>query len=301
MRTVLLGVLFLLKGAICTSEYIFNGVIRHFAVGNGMVFVATDTQLYQMQHDLVVEKSKDITNTTHRNAVRILLPFEANGTLITCGTSEHGHCEVLNISDITQTIYREMDQQFVLHVNESSVAFLVDFRESNSIGSYILVGKENEDYQSSDQCVSLLSTLQTQPGEIFSETDSVAESYYIKIPGVKWVDGFQAGQPSQLQSYLFANVKNKLIFLKMDNHVVKSKMVKSLKVATLECCSDKPRRKLVSSTFIFSESSLLWMGIFTAERPYDPENTVLAVYNITDIRPDNPPDYVEFNPHCKQV
>lgn len=282
-------------------EYNFTGVIRHFAVGNGKVFVATDSKLHQMRHDLVEEKSKDISNNTHQNAVNILLPFEANKTLITCGTSECGYCEVLDINNITHTIYRETDLPFVPHVNESSVAFLVDYTTSSSKGAYMLVGKEHN--VKVDGCVvvevavTLRSTLQTQPGEIFSKTDDGTEAT-VEIPGVKWVDGFQVS--SQFQSYLFANVKEKVFFLKMDNNVRKSNMTKYLKVATLHCCKDQPRKKLVSSTFFLSDSSLLWMGIFTAEHPDDPENTVLAIYNITAIRLYDPPGEFRCNPVCSE-
>ncbi|KAK2892729.1 hypothetical protein Q8A67_012717 [Cirrhinus molitorella] len=43
-----------------------------------------------MKHDLYEEKRKDITNATHHNRVNILVPFDVNGTLITCGTYEEG-------------------------------------------------------------------------------------------------------------------------------------------------------------------------------------------------------------------
>ncbi|XP_053534682.1 plexin-C1 [Ictalurus punctatus] len=301
MRTLLLGIFILFKGAICTSEYNFNDVIRHFAVGNGKVFVVTDSQLHQMRHDLEVEKIKVISNTTDQNAVNILLPFEANGTLITCGTLNCGHCEVLDINDITRTIYMENLPVGPL-VNESSVAFLVDY-PGDSNGTYMLVGRENNDEKKmcTDAGVVLYNTLYTQHGDIFSKSDSATTEAYIKIPGVEWVNGFQVS--SQFQSYLFANINltskmKKVVFFKMDNNQKKTEMTRSLKVATLRCCDDQLRQKLVSSAFISSESSLLWMGIFTAERPDHPENTVLAIYNITASRPVNPPEEIRCSPDC---
>lgn len=308
-RTVLFGIFILLKGAVCTSEYTFNGVIRHFAVGNGKVFVATDSRLHQLRHDLVEEKIKDIdlSNTTHQNPVSILLPFEKNATVIFCGYSVCGYCEVLDITDITQTIYRENLPVGPL-ANESSVAFIVDYPSTNN-GTYMLLGREDEDHVKVSEClvfdggVTLLNTLQSQPGEIFSKSDSSATEARIKVPLVEWVDGFQV--PSQFQSYLFANIEskssrqNKVVLLKMDNKEKKSDMTKSLKVATLRCCKDQQRQKLVSSAFILSESSLLWMGIFSAERPHNPENnTALAIYNITGIRPENPSEEFICNPQC---
>lgn len=304
MRTAFLGILVVLKGEICTSEYKFDGEIRHFAVVNGTVFVATDSQLHQIRHDLVEGKSKVLSNSTHQNALNILLPFESNGTLITCGTSECGYCEVLNISDITQTIYKETQLPFVPGVGESSVAFLVNYTARGSKGTYILVGKEhgkNNGCEVTEDAVTLRNTLQSQPGEIFSKIDEAAGAS-IKITGVKWVDGFQIPSGPTFMSYLFANVilraKEKVLLLTMNN-TRKTEMIRNTKAATLKCCEDQPRKRLVSSAFIPSESSLLWMGIFTGQHPLHPENTVLAVYNITDIRLSGPPVEFACSPGCK--
>lgn len=311
MRTAFLGILIVLKGEICTSEYKFDGEIRHFAVANGTVFVATDSQLHQIRHDLVEGKSKDIYNSTHQNALNILLPFESNGTLITCVTCvtcECGYCEILNISDITQTIYKEMNLPFVPGVGESSVTFLVNYTARGSKGTYILVAKEHVKAPGCDvteDAVTLRNTLQSQPGEIFSKTDEAAGAS-IRITGVKWIDGFQIPSGPTFMSYLFANVifsaKEKVLLLTMNN-TRKTDMMRNPKVATLKCCEDQPRKRLVSSAFIPSESSLLWMGIFTGENALHPENTVLAVYNITDIRLSGPPDEFICSPACstKQV
>ncbi|KAK3558276.1 hypothetical protein QTP86_013929 [Hemibagrus guttatus] len=304
MRTVLLGVFIFLKGTFCTSVYNFNGVIRHFAVENSKVFVATDSQLHQMRHDLVEEKIKDISNTMHQNALSILLPFEKNGTLITCGTSDCGYCEVLDINDITQTIHRETSMPFVALVNESSFAFLVDVSTSDTrTDIYMLVGREyKDDDEINNGCivepgVTLRNTLRTQHGDIFSKTGSTAAEASIKIHGVEWVDGFQVS--SQFQTYLFANIisGSKVVLLKMENRVDKPKITKSLNVATLRCCKDLPRQKLVASTLL-PKPSLLWMGIFTAELPKHPENTVLAIYNITAINLGKPTAEFKCQPPC---
>ncbi|XP_060742377.1 plexin-C1 [Tachysurus vachellii] len=303
MRTVLLVVFIFLKGAICTSVYNFNGVIRHFAVGKSKVFVATDSQLYQMRHDLVEEKIKDISNTTHQNDVSILLPFEANGTLITCGTLGCSYCEVLDIKDITQTVHRETNMPFTARVNESSVAFLFDARTSSTTtDKYMLVGREYKDEKEKDCIVdpgvTLRNTLGTQKGDIFSKAGASAAEASIKVQHVEWVDGFQVS--SNFQSYLFANLftssDKKVVFLKIENKGEKPQITKSLKVAHLRCCKDLHRRKLLASTTILS--SLLWIGIFSAELPQNPENTALAIYNITAIIPGNPTTEFTCHPSC---
>ncbi|KAF4080936.1 hypothetical protein AMELA_G00155160 [Ameiurus melas] len=211
----------------------------------------------------------------------------------------HGHCEILDINDITRTVYRE-NLLPVLALGNKSVAFLVDYT-GDSNGTYMLLGRENNDEKTtiSGPSVTWLNTL----SDIFSKTDYQAgDEASIDIPHVEWVDGFQVSSP--FQSYLFANINSKgknkkVVFLKMDNKQKRSEMTKSLKVATLRCCDDQLRPKLVSSAFISSESSLLWMGIFSAELPHHPENTVLAVYNITASRPVDPdPEEFTCKPAC---
>ncbi|TSK13569.1 Plexin-C1 [Bagarius yarrelli] len=277
-----------------------SGVIRNFVVGNDKLFVATDSKLYQMRYDLVEEKVKVISNSTYQNTLGILLPFESNRTLIICGTSDCGYCELLDISDISRTIYTETTLPFGPRLNESSVSFLVDYT-SNSNGTYMLVGREHDELEA-DGCivdvgVTLRNTLQTQPGDIFSKTADAIEAY-IKLTGVKWVDGFQVS--SQFESYLFANnvLRREVVLLKMVNRGNKPDITKSLKVATLHCCKDLYRHKLVSSTHVLSESSNLWVGIFTAELPQHPENTVLAIYNVTALRPGKPTQDFQCQPSC---
>ncbi|XP_072528616.1 plexin-C1-like isoform X1 [Salminus brasiliensis] len=310
MRTVLVGLLLLLfrSGVFSLMEQSVNGDIRNFVVGNGKVFVVTDSQLLQMKHDLVVEKHKDISNHTHPNRLTLLLPFDANKTLISCGTSDCGYCEVLDLDDISRSIYREGVSAGPF-VDESSAAFLVVFNESNpKNATYMLVARENEDQgkKKTDQkdCgslddggVRLRNTLDSQPGEIFSKSqDSVLASISPK-GDVEWVDGFQTSSPSH--SYLLVNVNPEadaaVMVLRMENSNIKSDMTKSLKGAELQCCDDKPRRKLLSSAVISSGSPLLWVGVFTAQAEL--ENTVLAIYNFSQIRSQVPSQFT-CSPAC---
>ncbi len=109
MRRFLLGILVLLKYCICGDVLNFDGDIKDFVVGNSKLFVLTDHRLHEMRHNLHEEKSKGITNATYHNRVNILVSFDANGTLVTCGTFEDGYCEVLDIhvNDITNSIHYE--------------------------------------------------------------------------------------------------------------------------------------------------------------------------------------------------
>ncbi|KAF7701812.1 plexin-C1 isoform X2 [Silurus meridionalis] len=284
MRAVLLGIFILVNGAVWSLDhYNFNGVIRHFVVENDALFIATDSQLHQLSRNLSLEKTKVISNTTHQNALTLLLPFSSNGTLIICGTADCGYCEILNISDITRTIYMENYLPVGPHVNESSVAFLINFDKD---GTYLLVGREDVDHETEctvDAGVTLRYTIQKNKEDIFSKQDiKIATDATIKVDkGVKWVDGFQVSSKSQ--SYIVANnVSSKeVVFLKLDNQKNKADIIQSLLVSYLHCCGDQKRHRLVSSTII--ESSFIWVGIFSAELPHHPENTALVVYNISEI------------------
>ncbi len=283
MGRYLLGILLLLKYCICGDVVNFDSDIKDFVVGNSKLFVLTEHRLHQMRHDLYEEKRKDITNAPHHNRVNILVPFDANGTLITCGTFKDGYCEVLDINDITNSIYYETSLLVGPRQNEKSVAFIA--------GKYLLVGKKDDDAKSQDtrySVVSLWNTLQSQPGGIFSinaeGSDAIIQS---TVRDVEFVDGFQRVSPSE--SYLFLNAETdserKVLVLWMNNSKEKKiDIIKSLQAATIRCCSDKVRPVLVASTVIPSVNGVIWAGVFSAQNQQDPENSALALYDISNIQ-----------------
>ncbi|XP_037398969.1 uncharacterized protein LOC119264434 [Pygocentrus nattereri] len=301
MRTVYLGMLLLFQSAVSSlTEFSVNGEIRNFAVGNGKVFVVTDSQLLQMRLDLVEEKQKDIQNHRHQNRVNILLPFDANKTLITCGTSDCGYCELLDINDISRSLYRE-DVTVGPSVNKSSVSFLVDFDEGTE--KYMLVAREKvPDDCGSDEGVFLQNTLESQAGGIFSKSGIEPIETSISLQSdAEWIDGFQSSPPSH--SYLLVNVKSRtgpaVVVLRMKNSHSKTEMTRSLEGAVLQCCDDKERKKLLSSSVVLSSGSpLLWAGIFTAQESNDPQKTALAIYDLSQIR-DRVPSYFSCKPTCR--
>ncbi|KAL6473650.1 hypothetical protein MHYP_G00172110 [Metynnis hypsauchen] len=288
------------------TEFSVNGEIRNFAVGNGKVFVVTDSQLLQMSLDLAEEKRKNIENHTHQNQVNILLPFDANKTLITCGTSDCGYCELLDINDTSRSLYREK-VTVSPSVNKSSVSFIVDFNERNTeTGKYMLVAREKvPDDCGFDEGVSLRNTLDSQTGGIFStsgiDPTEASISPQSDVEQTEWIDGFQSSPPSH--SYLLVNVKSgtgpAVVVLRMKNSRSKTEMTRSLQGAVLQCCDDKERKKLLSSSVVLSSGSpLLWAGIFTAQEPNDPQKTALAIYDLSQIR-DRVPSYFSCTPPCR--
>ncbi len=183
MGRYLLGILVLLKYCIRGDVLNFDSDIKDFVVGNSKLFVLTEHRLHQMRHDLYEEKRKDITR------VNILVPFDANGTLVTCGTFEDGHCEVLDINDITNSIHYKSNIGLLvgLRQNEKSVAFIA--------GKFLLVGKKDEDAKPQDtlfSVVTLLSTSESQPGGIFSKIAEISDAIIQStVRDVGFVDGFQ--------------------------------------------------------------------------------------------------------------
>ncbi|XP_077090421.1 plexin-C1 [Siphateles boraxobius] len=284
MRGYLLGILVvpLLKHCICGDVVNFDGDIKDFVVGKSKLFVLTDHRLHQMRLDLSEEKRKDITNATHQYRVNILVPFDDNDTLITCGTFRDGYCEVLDLNDITKSIY---DQSISVgpKQNDKSVAFIA----GPSTDRYLLVGKKDEETKPQDPypVVKLWNTLQSQIGGIFNIEEGSTPSIQSTARDVEFVDGFQ--RVSSL--YLFLNAQTdsgrKVQVLWMDsNKRKKTELFESLQSATIECCNDKARPVLVASTVIPSGNGVIWAGVFSAQDQQDPENTALALYDISAVR-----------------
>lgn len=193
----------LLKHCICRDVVNFDGDIKDFVVGKSKLFVLTDHRLHQMRLDLSEEKRKDITNATHQNRVNILVPFEDNDTLITCGTFRDGYCEVLDLNDITKSIYYESGLLVGPTQNDKSVAFIT----GPSTGRYLLVGKKDEHTITQYYpVVKLWNTLQSQFNGIFNNLEEgIHPSIQSTAIEVEFVDGFQRVSPSEL--YLFLNAK----------------------------------------------------------------------------------------------
>ncbi|XP_067284216.1 plexin-C1 [Pseudorasbora parva] len=286
MRGYLLGLLvdLLLKHCICGDVVNFDGDIKDFVVGKSKFFVLTDHRLHQMRLDLSEEQRKDITNATHQNTVNILVPFDDNDTLITCGTFRDGYCEVLDLSNITKSIYYESGISVGPTQNEKSVAFITGTGNRR----YLLVGKKDNAGKPPYRVVYLWNTLQSQFGGIFNNIEDGADAFIqSNVRDVEFVDGFQRVSSSEL--YLFLNAKTdterKVHVLWMDNSKRKKKDIfKSLQAVTIQCCSDKARPVLVASTVIPSVSAVIWAGVFSAQDQQDPETTALALYDISTVK-----------------
>nr|XP_055046300.1 plexin-C1-like [Misgurnus anguillicaudatus] len=276
MRGNLLGLFFLLKYCMCDNVQNFDGDIRDFVVGNSKLYVLTDRRLHQMRHDLFLEKTKDF-NATHPN-VTLLVPFESNGTLITCGTSNGGYCEVLDLNDITNSIYWE-PLSTVPQPNEKSIAIIVD---SSPNGPYVLVVKKEFSEKDFFSIVTLWNTLNSQRGSIFTKIGDGDTPYIHITRDVEFIDGFQIILLKL--SYLFLNAQSdygwQAFALRLNNDRTKDGIQENIYGTILKCCNDKSRPVLVASALISSDKAVIWTGVFSAQN--DPEDTALAVYNLSN-------------------
>ncbi len=128
----------------------------------------------------------------------------------------------------------------------------------------------------------------SQPGGIFSKISEISEAIIQStVRDVEFVDGFQRVSPSE--SYLFLNSatdsERKVLVLWMNSSKgKKSEIIKSLQAVTIRCCSDKVRPVLVTSTVIPSDNGVIWAGVFSAQNQQDPENSALALYDISHVQ-----------------
>lgn len=313
---LLSGLLFILWGdpGRCLEEgggFTFNGDIRHFAVATNTVYIATEEKLYQLSHDLTLVQSLSqrgllmvgeqvgeerfyrVSETDEWNAtfsVNILLPFVEKDTLISCGVIECGYCELLDLNNISNVLYREHLQVGPLWRSSLSVGFLVDVEKTSTLTeTYILTGIQQYEGKSTEtNCfpesyvVSLHNTNNNQRGGIFSNRDE-SISAVLKRKGdedVEFVDGFQIKSIVYLFSNLASKDKsNKVRLIWLEGQTGKTQTVKSLRGATLSISDGGKGSRLLASSVIPGGPPVLWSGVFSVDGGQT--NTELVLFDIS--------------------
>ncbi|XP_053200175.1 plexin-C1 [Scomber japonicus] len=322
---LLSGLIFIVlaKPGRCLEEdggFTFNGDVRHFAVANNSVYVATDDRLYQLNHDLTLVRSltqrgilkydklqngirfyrvpeKDEWNATF--SVNVLLPFDDNDTLISCGVTDNrcGYCEVLDLADISKVRYSEHILVGPVNPNSASVAFLVDV-ERRTNETYILTaiqqnGSSNTKCSSGSEAVYLHNTNNSQPGGIFSFNEGSTPQFRSK-GNVSFVDGFQ----NSSIIYLFSNVPsdkegNKVRLIWLEGKRNKVETMRSLRGASLDI-SDRGGKgsRLLASSVVPDGPPVLWSGVFSVDGGQT--NTELVMFDISpdlSLKQNQDPDF----------
>ncbi|XP_076008797.1 plexin-C1 isoform X2 [Genypterus blacodes] len=334
MRHLLLGLLLHLwvEPGRCLEDanFTFDADVHHFAVATNSVYVATELKMYQLNRDLTLIHSLSqrgalesgdkeaalfhrVSDSDVRNAtfhVNILVPFVENETLISCGVTLCGYCEVRDLANISKLIHKENFPVGPMVLSSASLGFLVNVK-STGTETYILTAiqqyadtSKKGSCSSDSKAVNLQNTRNEQSGGIFSLSGS-SSTLMIKHEGdAEFVDGFQINSII----YLFANVHSgisgtqvRLIWL--EGKTSKSDTLKSLRGATLHPFdgAEAPKRgKLLASSVIPGGPPVLWSGVFSTDEGLT--NTELIVFDIspdlsrkTDADPDFSvePDAVE--------
>ncbi|KAL3976653.1 hairy and enhancer of split 2/6/7 [Sarotherodon galilaeus] len=303
------------KSGLCLEEdggFTFDGNIRQFAVNSNTVYIATEERLYQLSHDLTVINSltqRGILNTGNQQddvqfyrvsdtaewnatfSINVLLPFTSNDSLISCGVTDDNcsYCEVLDLKNISNLLYREKIQVGPLKSSSRSVSFLVDVKKKLQTDTYILTAiQQNKEKPENNKCginqqtVNLQDTDNKQGGGIFSIIDGASGTHGIKSKGdVEFVDGFQIKSTIYLFSNVLSAQTNRVRLIWLEGKKSKTDTFKSLRGATLSV-SDGESSRLVASSVIPGEQPVLWSGVFSVDG--GDTDTKLMVFDIS-------PDY----------
>ena len=327
---LLSGLIFIILGkpGRCLEEdgdFIFDGDVRHFAVSTNTVYVATDEKLYQLNHDLTLVQSltqrgilkgdkwaddqhfyrvseRDEWNATF--SVNVLLPFDDNGTLITCGVTDNGcgYCELLDLSDISKVLYSEHILVGPVKRSSASVTFLVDVKRS-SPETYILSALQQDKSTTTgcslrSEAVYLHNTNNKQTGGILSYISDSSTPLFRTKGVAEFVDGFQISSII----YLFSNVPqdaegSKVRLIWLEGKTNKFQTIRSLRGASLHISDsgDKDSRLLASSV-VPGGLPVLWSGVFSVDGGQT--NTELVMFDISPdltLRTDEDPDFCFAN------
>ncbi|KAM3850134.1 plexin-C1-like [Diretmus argenteus] len=287
-------------------NFTFDGDVRHIAVTNSSVYVATAETLYHLSRGLNLVQSLsqkgtleggkppgegrfqkvspgDTSNKTF--TVNTLVPFVKDGILISCGVTDCGYCELLDLRNISKLMYKENMQVGSLQPGSRSLGFLVDVETGGRTETYIFTAIQEKTPKciSTSEAVNLQNTNERQTGNIFSFSDGDSDIAVIKHDAaLDFVDGFQIGS----DVYLFSNIpsapRSKVRLVWLESKVNKVQTLRSLRGGTLDCCGpDAAAGRLLASSVIPGGPPVLWTGVFSLDG--DQASTVLVVFDISPV------------------
>ncbi|CAL8278403.1 unnamed protein product [Gadus morhua 'NCC'] len=285
-----------------------GGDIRDFTVAASWVYVVTGDYLYQLNLSLGLLHSltqrgeyngssasgqfnRTLEGGAYTFSVNTLAPLVERNLLFTCGALHCGFCETLNLTDITRILSREAYDLSPVVPKGASVGFVVNVNEESYIFSategFEGIIKKNCPIQKESE-IRLHNTHDSQDGGLFSSVDIIENpKIFARRKGVQFVDGFQI----KSTIFIFSNLNYEKIpcvrLLWCSDKLTKTRTLRSLRGAILECCEGgEARQRLVSSSVIPGDQPVLWAGIFT---DHDVTNTELAIYDVSP--PTDAPTY----------
>ncbi|XP_033882216.3 plexin-C1-like isoform X2 [Acipenser ruthenus] len=277
--------------ACCNEIYRFGADINNLAIGKNKVYVATESHLYQLNHDLKLEiKNEVFANSSctgsKSNWIKLLVVYEDNNTLIQCGTRNNGACEVRRLNNISDIILSDEVPVVPVYFG-SAVGFL--FKAETNIYLAVAAFRKNLPPNCRDDDLLPITVRDVVGSDIFLEHQAPHKPFIgvwedKRLHTVHFVDGFQWLQ----RIYLFLNFNDtseRARIIIMETKHKKVDILNSFTAVTLLCCNDKARPELLSSSLIqLSGDSALWAGIFTAVKSGGPDTTALGVLNLSDAR-----------------
>ncbi|XP_029901504.1 plexin-C1 isoform X2 [Myripristis murdjan] len=310
MKLLLLAVLLRLGGepSRCRAQaasHTFDSAIRHFTIVSDSVYVATEQTLYRLSRTLVplesltqrgVLESRESpwespfyrVSETHRQnktfTVNLLVPFVRNRSLITCGVTDCGYCEVRDLTNISSLLHSENFNVGSLRHHSQSVGFLMDVEQMPSRpDTYLLTATQQDGNRTAEvrcftqtKAVTMHNTNRNQEGGIFAYTELNSA---IKRDGtVEFVDGFQIDSTVYLLSNLAAPRTVRLLWL--ESREGPRQTLKSLRGATLRLSAGEDGSRLLASAVIPDGPPVLWAGVFGA----NDSDTRLAVFDISPVQ-----------------
>ncbi|KAM7377995.1 hypothetical protein PAMA_013077 [Pampus argenteus] len=330
------GLVFILLGKLgrCLEDggFVFDGDIRHFAVATNSVYVVTNQTLYHLSHDLTLiqsltqrgilkgDNANDQIFYRHRGSdrdelnatfsVNVLLPFEKNRVLISCGVTDNecGYCELLDLKNISNVEHSELILVGPVTRSSASVAFLVDV-ESSTKETYILSAKQQREGKSTtSRCsldpyaVHLHNTDNGQKGGIFSANENAPSPPFNSKDDAEFVDGFQIGSIIYLLSNVRSDTKDsKVRLIWFEGKTSKAQTIQSLRGVSLDISGGGDTGgRLLASSVVPGGPSVLWSGVFSVDG--GPDNTELVMFDISpnlDLTPNDDPDFCT-NPTCNK-
>ncbi|XP_034530071.1 uncharacterized protein LOC117805449 [Notolabrus celidotus] len=276
MKIIMLIVLLLVllgEAGLCLEqegEFHFKRDIRHFSVANNTVYIATERRLYQLSHDLTLVQSltqrgilidplsnnpqfnrvseTDTGNTTF--SVNVLLPLVADENLITCGVFDSGcgYCELLDLKNVSNVLYKEHIQVGSLWRSSASVSFLVNVETRTRTETYILAAVQQYRVKPSKASCPPVSHAINSIIYLFSNLPSGDQNNKVRL---LWLEG-KGGKPQTL---------------------------KSLRGATLSVSNGGRGCRLIASSVIPGGPPMLWIGVFSVEGGQT--NTELVLFDIS--------------------
>ncbi|XP_043943582.1 plexin-C1 [Protopterus annectens] len=304
-------ILLIIKWAFSQEVFNFTQNINNIATSSSRVFVATDNYLYQLsntlhlenkvqtgpQNDSLCEDTVNCPSSLQTQYNKLLLVYEDDKRLLTCGTLNFGNCQIRDLSNISNVNFNR--SVFCNHQNASTVGFF--FKHKNS--TYLAVamtytGKHSgffidDDKFKRDTQQKLFAVRYSNDLKLKSDFFINYKSADFKQNTVHFVNGFQRLHKIFFLYYTYNYTDGKIaritngpfiaaMDIRKDEHDFHGFL--SYKQAILNC-NDKRKKLLSASPFSLFDGETLIAAVFSTEESgaNRRDTTAVCVFNLTQM------------------